>query len=366
MTDERDGAKTLVRSLLDEELMFASVAERDVDFLLIEEFRSSVAFQEWFRRRSFPEPALSNPDHFRLTKVFHSLSSSAGGLGEMDIVVAYEWDTPAKRAAILIEDKIDASFQDRQAERYQDRKKALLSAKAYDAVACVLVAPREFLEGAAESRVFDRCVAYEDIVAHLRARIPTTSAELDERLRHRCEVLGYAIEQYRRGWRPIPDEHVSGFWMAHYKRAQAIAPDLEMKAPKQRPAQSRWVYFNESLPRDPRLPIRDLYHKMDDAQVHFVVHTWARHFESLEPLLRPTLDADMWLTTAGRAVAVVMDVKPAVDLAKPADAQCDAIDAALRDASRLRAWYVRNRPILHECARVATKHSNASGRGQAP
>lgn len=339
-----------IGSLLDENLVFASVAERDVDFLLVEEFRSSSAFQRWFLQRALPESEQDDLERHTLSKVLHSVSAASGGLGETDLVLVYD-DESTRRIAILIENKVGADAQERQGERYQQRKQKLLTDRACDDAVCVLIAPREYAEKTANLQHFDQCIAYEDILAHWQTRTPKAEPELAARLSHRCEVLQYAIEGCRRRCRPVPDEQISRFWRAHAERARMVAPHLRIARPAGRPARSTWVYFNRSLPKDPRLPTRDLYHKMASAQVHFILHGWGVHLDLIEPLLKATLDADMHLTTAGRALAIGAHV-PRVDMTKAPESQYDAIDAALRAASRLLAWHLRHHSLLHECAEI--------------
>ena len=133
-----------------------------------------------------------------------------------------------------------------------------------------------------------------------------------------------------------------------------MAPQLKIGHAEGRPAGSTWVYFNASLPRDPQLPIRDLYHKIADAEVHLVLHRWGEHFDQIEPLLKPTLEQDMILTTAGRALVVRLRVPP-LDLARTPEEQYEAIDSALRSASRLLDWYFKNESLLHNCERIIRK-----------
>jgi len=349
-----------VRSFLDEKLVFARVAERDVDFLLVEEFRCSMSFQQWFLRHSFRDRDAKELRMFSLTKVLHSLSSSGAGPGETDLVLVYDSAEPPRRMAVLIENKIDADFQDRQGERYQERKQMLLAAQECDEAVCVLTAPAEYVEQRGGRELFDTCIAYEDMMAHWKGRILTEPTELAERLTFRCEVLDYAIEQYRRVWPPVPDAQITSLWVLHYERAREVAPDLRMKRPDDRPAQSTWVYFNEGLPKDRLLPTCDLYHRMKEARVLFVIHTWAEYIDLVEPILHPKLDRDMCLTQVGNALAVSLDVPP-IDLAKSADEQTETIDVALRAAARLRKWYIENRTVLHECARVIREKSGGTG-----
>jgi len=87
----------------------ASVAERDIDLLLMEEFHASKKFVKWFCRE-VGLYGISPAD------AWHSVSDTDG---ESDLLVRVLRDE--QRIGILIENKIAAPEQDRQAERYHIR-----------------------------------------------------------------------------------------------------------------------------------------------------------------------------------------------------------------------------------------------------
>ena len=87
----------------------ASVAERDIDLLLMEEFHASEEFVKWFCSE-IDLRDISPAD------VWHSVSDTDG---ESDLLVRVIKD--GQRIGVLIENKIAAPEQDRQAERYHIR-----------------------------------------------------------------------------------------------------------------------------------------------------------------------------------------------------------------------------------------------------
>lgn len=88
----------------------ASVAERDIDFLLLEELSVSVEFQEWLASRVFNEVIYAAK-----IGAWHSVSES--GLGESDLIFIFS-GIDGQRNAVLIENKVDAVPQRKQGLRY--------------------------------------------------------------------------------------------------------------------------------------------------------------------------------------------------------------------------------------------------------
>ena len=93
----------------------ATVQEVHVDFLLEEEFNVDPNFLRKFIEAAGKDSSAS----LQLERVEHSVSDQCG---EADLIVVYRrLEGARERVAILIEDKIRASFQPRQALRYRER-----------------------------------------------------------------------------------------------------------------------------------------------------------------------------------------------------------------------------------------------------
>jgi hypothetical protein len=86
-----------------------SITERDIDLLLLEELNVSPDFSSWF----YSKVMSGNPSPI-LKGAWHSVSDPE--LGESDLIAIYD-----NGHAILIENKIDAVEQLKQAERYRLR-----------------------------------------------------------------------------------------------------------------------------------------------------------------------------------------------------------------------------------------------------
>lgn len=122
---------------------------------------------------------------------------------------------------VLVENKVNAPFTERQAERYReacDRAKA-------DMAKCVLLCPR----GYAESHpIFDAVIHYESMRNFLVNRCTECDGELAGRLRHRAQVLDWAITKSRRPYVPEPDPVNTTFWHQYAALMRMRAPELRI------------------------------------------------------------------------------------------------------------------------------------------
>jgi hypothetical protein len=128
-----DSTETGAGSPLNEAIRVSGVCERDLDLLLLEELYSSPAFRSFVSNTAgFPELAEES-----LTSVFRSVTHSSG---ESDLELYLEL-ADGQRAVLLIENKIDASLQPAQAERYKQRAGACVASGDVDTARTLLVAP---------------------------------------------------------------------------------------------------------------------------------------------------------------------------------------------------------------------------------
>ena len=113
-----------------------SILERDVDLILLEELVTDNSFCEWFIDE------LNLPKLISVNGAWRSISNF--GLGETDILFSY--NSFNNKIFVLIENKLDATFQDAQYERYTKRAKEYLDKKECDKSFAVLVAPNLYCQ----------------------------------------------------------------------------------------------------------------------------------------------------------------------------------------------------------------------------
>ena len=128
-----------------------SVAERDVDLLLLEEINVNPEFSAWFLSKSCPESHNSE-----CVGAWHSVSDPE--LGESDLIILYK-----NGLAILVENKIDAPAQPRQGSRYQERGKKGIEEGNWKSFRTCMIAPKSYLLRSSGSQNYDSSISYEEI-----------------------------------------------------------------------------------------------------------------------------------------------------------------------------------------------------------
>lgn len=225
-----------------------SVQERDIDLLIIEELNVSLDFCKWF----ISKLGLKQPTS--KIKAFRSISDF--GLGETDILISYSVET--KKSFILVENKIDASFQDSQYKRYVERGENYIIDKECDECHIVLIAPKSYCENQSN---FSSYVDYESIKKYF-----TDKNEI--RANYKSEILSIAIEKERRGYKAVNSIPVQAFWKSYYKYKTTNHKNFRMNKPDIVPFKSDWIQlFSE------RLKEITFYHKLEKGFIDATIKT---------------------------------------------------------------------------------------------
>lgn len=295
---------------LETTLKFRSVAERDIDMLLLEEFNVSSEFASWFYSKVTGKSQA--PD---CTGAWHSVSDST--LGESDLVVLYD-----DGSAILIENKVDAVAQRDQGERYTLRGKKGVEKGQWVSFQTCMVAPLRYLEKEADSQHYDVCISYESV------RDWFVKYSLDEkRADYKALVVEEAIKQNRRGYQPVTDLLVTRFWSDYWQLATRDYPALEMKKPGNKPSNADWPAFRpQSLSVD-----ANIVHKLRRGVVDLQLAGAAGDLAEIEKQIK---DSDFQVVIASKSAAIRIEVTP-VDRHQPFHLQKAAIEEGLQAATRL-------------------------------
>jgi hypothetical protein len=205
-----------------------SILERDVDLILLEELVTDACFCEWF------VDELNLPKFISTNGAWRSISDF--GLGETDLLFSY--NSEHSKIFILIENKLEASFQETQYDRYAKRATTYLNKKACDESFVVLIAPNLYCENQNE---FETFITYEAIASRLE--FTGTKRNL-----FKSELLKIATEKLRRGYQPVNSEPVQKFWYAYWMYKEKHYPTFIMKKPGIVPHNSDWpMLFDEEL-----------------------------------------------------------------------------------------------------------------------
>ncbi|MDQ2892162.1 MAG: PD-(D/E)XK nuclease family protein [Pseudomonadota bacterium] len=216
-----------------------SVAERDVDLLLMEEFHVSPTFTVWFAKQVGIGDA-------SFDGAWHSVSDQDGETDLLLRVLSAE-----ERIAILIENKIAAPAQPTQDIRYHLRGVRSKEAGRFDNFVTVICAPQIYLDAIPVNTAYQHRVPYEAIRDWF-SQVEGPRAEW------RKTIVKEAIEQSRRGYTLIPHAGVTSFHEAYWHTVQQTYPDLIVKRPTPKGSQSSVVTITGS-----HFPMGvNIYHKV--------------------------------------------------------------------------------------------------------
>ena len=294
-----------------------SVAERDIDFLLLEEFSVSDDFRNWFVSK-----AAEGYEYHSKVGVWHSLVDSS--LGESDIVFLYS-SKLSGRIAILIENKINAQPQPEQAERYRQRGEKGVSKGHWNRFITCVVAPQRYLESSKHDQTYDLEISYEDLAVYFAQGGAENSRGL-----YKASLIKEAIEQNRRGYQPEYNQAMSEFVAHYYAIAVRRFSQLEMQAPKQRPSGSTWITFHPTvLPRGAYI-----CHQLSAGAVKLFFGP-PSSLEAVSEVYRPYLPDEVTIEQAGKSVALIVQVPRIDPLALPVSQQQEAVLLGLNAAEEL-------------------------------
>jgi hypothetical protein len=186
------------------------VDEQEMDFLILEELACSPPFAEWFLRRTGYEPATTS----RLLSLGRSVSTYDG---ETDLLLVHA--TAFGKRALLIENKVGASFTKFQPERYRIRGQAGVDQGDWQEFATVLIAPQRYLIAAGELP-FDARVLYEEIRQVVAAHGDPARAMF------KLKLLDLAITKAKKPWTKVESVVVTDFFRAFRDFAVPRLPEI--------------------------------------------------------------------------------------------------------------------------------------------
>ena len=214
------------------------ICEHDIDVLFLEELVASHSFLRWFATQL----KISGP--VQLLSAAFSVSTSTG---ESDLELYVKAGN--KAVGILVEDKLDAILQPRQADRYRERAENYIANGKCSECVTVIVAPHQYFADRNDTKGFDIRICMEDIL-----RWFSNSRTGKRRKYYIIAFLKTAIEKGCMGWRLVPDQAVTEFWRQYWELAFSLAPQLQMPRPSDKPSGSTFVYFRpHDLPQNTQL-----------------------------------------------------------------------------------------------------------------
>lgn len=296
-----------------------AIRERDIDLLLVEELAATPEFRTWFLRELGQSPDLAED----FVGVWHSVSDSELGESDIEFGVVHRDE---RRHLVLIENKISATFQDEQLERYRQRGKKA-TADEWDAFTTGLVAPQSYVGGTDRTDVIDATVTYEAVRDWFGNRG-------SRRADFKADMVNEAIEQNRRGYTREPDEDVTSLHRYYWELARDRYPELGMDRPDDVPGGNLWIRFDPStLPTDVKL-----IHKMGRGDIDLQFSGTADQAEAFVERYEPSVEDEMDIVRTGQSMSIRIDVPPISETVTPQE-QREQIEAGQQAAYLLLSWY---------------------------
>jgi hypothetical protein len=300
-------------------IVIGGACERDLDLLLMEELTASSEFARWFIN-------LLGIDHdTTLVEVAHSVTTS-NGESDLELTV----NTRDGLLKVLIEDKVDAQFQPRQAARYRERAATYIKTGVCRLAKTVLVAPETYIKNTNDKRGFDQHVSLEELASWFRR-----TRDLEARTAFKCALLERTIERSASGWERIADDQCTAFWRDYWEQAERIAPELNMPYPDdEKPAGSTFIPFRpKGLPKNV-----SMYHKLAYGTVDLQFAGMGDDIATLRTKYRNALEPGMIIQQAGKSAVIRLRVPP-LDVALPLRDSLPAVEQGLNAAARLLTWF---------------------------
>ncbi len=305
------------------------VEERDVDIMLLEEISCEPGFQNLVASLT-----LDSNTAWSFLEACNSVSPVSGG--ESDLIALFE--NGDRVAAVMIENKITAHFMPEQASRYRLRGDKGIETGIWSEYVTVLVAPQRYLQADHQGHVFDRYVAYEDLLQHFQR------ADAGFRGMWRAGLLERAFTGAKSSvYNRVPDEVTTAFFHDYWAIASSEFPDLRMKRDKDRPAKSTWVRFYP----DVGLPTHvTLWHKQVETDAADVSLNFAHtKVEDLHAAIGQLVGSDMSVRQKGGSAVIQINAGP-LSISAGCEAQRQKVIGHLAAARRLSAFFADNRPLL--------------------
>jgi hypothetical protein len=335
-----------VQKTLDDLKLSSPVQEHHIDFLLEEEFACNPDFLAYFVEAASAGVSkcladgvtteIPRPHETAMCRAIRSVTTEAG---ESDVLAIYTGVEPsASRVAVLIEDKIRASFQKDQAERYRERGEAGLN-RMWDKYWTCLVCPDKYAGGSAG---FDARVSLEQ----LRAFFERSE---DSRSKFKARVFGRAIERFSASGVQVLDEVMTAFRSFYAKLAEDHFRGGEIIW--DRPRDAWWgdywfVFRSPSLPRG-----SSITHKTREGTVHLSFpNTDAKDLGAACERIPPRDRLPVKQTSKSASIEIA--VNGISDYRSPSN-NASSIGAAFVAVDRLYRYWKDHRAILEDMPKLS-------------
>jgi hypothetical protein len=307
----------------------SDVKEKEIDFILAEEFVASPSFLSLFIN-TFDEYKTSN---FQIEKIRRSHTDSYGE-SDLELFLINEEENCL---VLLIENKVSAQFQLDQLKRYKKRAESYLNQNKCDDYKIILIAPKNYGYDI-DSLEIDARIYYEDLIRWFDNDTINNSRSIFKKY-----LLEKALEKAKYGYQLVEDEKATMFWLDYWKLSNRIFPLLNMPKPGKKPSSSSFVYF---YPPKQYSKI-SFIHKFAYGNVDLQIANTARNAGVVKQKLSNLIPSDTHIQKAGKSVVIRKEV-PILDINRSIESQETVAKKCLKVVENLYNWYLNNENIFKE------------------
>ena len=249
--------------------------------------------------------------------------------GESDLEVTIDIGKPY-RLRLLIENKVNASLQPMQAERYKARGTTYVEQGHCHECWSVLAAPQRYFGLDNSNKGFDAPISYEEIKEWFDEH-----EQLGARAKYKSALLQAGIQKGVYGYHAIPDDAVSVFWKKYWIVAQEHAPELEMVEPLVKPSGASFVEFHpQTFPK-----YVTLLHKLSHGNADIQFSGFGKRVAELRQKYDAFTESDMFFAPANKSGVIRIKVPP-LNAARSFEDQEKEVLQGLLTVKRLHSWFL--------------------------
>jgi hypothetical protein len=307
---------------------YITARESEVDSIVVEEIFCSKDFQNWLLSK------VSLNENSELIGAWKNVMPA--NFGECDIVA--EFIENNKKIVILIEDKIDAPEQPKQAERYHKTGKFLVEKGEIDQYITCLLSPKDYFKEGAPMEKYDKKISYEELLKWFEKQ------DDSKRMRVKQMVLQNGINRAKTGYVQTIDEITNRFYKNYENIARQNNPELGFQYNKPYSKDNSWLNIKPGIFPPNVIIVHKSKRGFVDLQISKI------DIDNFSKFMINKLGDNMTIQKTGKSISIriLVSTLPKISSIDEPEMYNDQIGEALNAASQLMNWYVdfKNEPIF--------------------
>lgn len=343
-------------------IKIGGVCERDLDLFLQEQLISSSAFCTWFTSKLGLEG---------INEVAESVErGQTDQTGESDITAIFQIDDGTK-VAIYVENKIKATFQKEQYNRYVKRAQKAVGCGQIADYRVVLFAPQKYLNKS-DLKGFDNSdcyrLSYDEVLSYFNADDADVPLSLALRSKYKATLINDAIRIAKGSHQGVAED----FWDRYWEEVNSITPEFNFPYPAGRKAAGGdTIEFTRSDLKSRDWPVKPepchrlvqgnfgKYGKAPYGAFYLKIPKYYEKakFEALVAIMEPHLAAHMMIVKANPSAAIRIAV-PQIRKSDWSKDQIPALRSAIYLGRDLYRWFL-SEPVQSAWSELMQHHAQS-------